>query len=57
MYNASFFRNGLRKKHDGIEKSRDCLRELAGSGEWITGGRLDKNISNAELRKWMDELE
>lgn len=40
----------------GIGSSGDNLKELARSGNWLAGGRLDSGMSEEELQAWIDGL-
>ena len=37
----------------GIGRSGDNLKELANSGNWLSGDRLDANISESEIQDWI----
>lgn len=41
----------------GIGKSGDNLKEQAGSGNWLAGDKLDSDISEEELKTWINGLE
>ena len=38
----------------GVGRSDDNLKEQAGSGEWVEGTRLNGNISEDDLQKWIN---
>lgn len=40
----------------GIGRSGDNLKELANSGNWLSGDRLDANISESEIQDWINDL-
>ncbi|MBQ8942202.1 MAG: flavodoxin [Firmicutes bacterium] len=40
----------------GIGKSGDNLASQAGSGNWLKGDRLNANVSEDEIQKWIDGL-
>ncbi len=40
----------------GIGRSGDNLKELAGSGNWLSGDRLDADISESEIQEWISDL-
>ena len=40
----------------GIGRSGDDLAQLAGSGDWLKGARLNGNVGEDELRAWVDGL-
>ena len=40
----------------GIGESGRHLAEQAGSGNWLTGQRFSGNVSEEELRSWIDGL-
>ena len=39
-----------------IGRSGDNLRDLAGSGTWISGDMLDADISESEIQDWINDL-
>lgn len=41
----------------GIGMSGDNLKEQAGSGNWLAGDKLDSDISEEELKTWINGLE
>lgn len=41
----------------GIGKSGDNLKEQAGSGNWLAGDKLASDISEGELKTWINGLE
>ncbi|MBQ2038082.1 MAG: flavodoxin [Firmicutes bacterium] len=40
----------------GIGRSGPNMEELAGSGVWLKGKRFSENVSEADLRAWVDSL-
>ncbi len=40
----------------GIGSSGDNLKDLANSGNWLSGDRLDANISESEIQDWINDL-
>lgn len=40
----------------GIGRSGDNLKDLANSGNWLSGDRLDANISESEIQEWINDL-
>lgn len=40
----------------GIGRSGDNLKDLANSGNWLSGDRLDANISESEIQDWINDL-
>jgi len=40
----------------GIGRSGDNLKDLAGSGNWLSGDRLDADISESEIQEWINDL-
>lgn len=40
----------------GIGRSGDNLKELANSGNWLSGDRLDADISENEIQDWINDL-
>lgn len=40
----------------GIGRSGDNLKDLAGSGNWLPGDRLDADISESEIQEWINDL-
>ena len=41
----------------GIGRSGSNLEALAGSGTWLDGKRFDANVSEADLRSWIEGLQ
>lgn len=40
----------------GIGRSGDNLKDLANSGNWLSGDRLDADISESEIQDWINGL-
>ena len=40
----------------GLGESGELLAELAGSGEWIEGMRFPSDVSDGEVREWIESL-
>ncbi|MDE6666663.1 MAG: flavodoxin [Ruminococcus sp.] len=40
----------------GIGRSGNNLKNLANSGNWLSGDRLDVNISESEIQDWINDL-
>ncbi|MDE5763672.1 MAG: flavodoxin [Ruminococcus sp.] len=40
----------------GIGRSGDNLKDLANSGNWLSGDRLDAGISESEIQDWINDL-
>lgn len=40
----------------GIGRSGDNLKDLANSGNWLSGDRLDADISESEIQDWINDL-
>ncbi len=40
----------------GIGRSGDNLKDLAGSGTWMSGDKLDADISESEIQDWINNL-
>lgn len=40
----------------GIGRSGDNLKDLANGGNWLSGDRLDANISESEIQDWINNL-
>lgn len=40
----------------GIGRSGDNLKDLANGGHWLSGDRLDANISESEIQDWINDL-
>ena len=40
----------------GIGRSGDNLKDLANSGNWLLGDRLDADISESEIQDWINDL-
>lgn len=40
----------------GIGDSGNLLEEMAGTGNWLEGKRLDRGISDAEVKDWINDL-
>ena len=40
-----------------IGRSGENLASQAGSGNWLTGGRLDAGISESEIQNWINNLD
>ncbi|MDE6021344.1 MAG: flavodoxin [Ruminococcus sp.] len=40
----------------GIGRSGDNLKNLANGGNWLSGDRLDANISESEIQDWINDL-
>ena len=40
----------------GIGRSGPNMEALAGSGTWLDGKRFGRNVSEADLRSWIDGL-
>lgn len=41
----------------GLGESGELLEEMAGTGEWIEGQRFSSNVSEADVRAWLDGLD
>ena len=39
-----------------IGRSGENLASQAGSGNWLSGGRLDAGISESEIKDWISSL-
>lgn len=40
----------------GIGRSGNNLKELANSGNWFSGDRLDADVSESEIQEWISDL-
>lgn len=40
----------------GIGRSGDNLKDFAGSGTWMSGDKLDADISESEIQDWINDL-
>ena len=40
-----------------IGKSKDNLASQAGKGTWLSGKRIDGNVSESDLMKWIETLQ
>ena len=40
----------------GLGESGELLEELGGSGEWKEGMRFQSNVSDEEVREWVESL-
>ncbi len=40
----------------GIGRSGDNLKDLANSGNWLSGDRLDADISESEIQEWINGM-
>lgn len=40
----------------GIGRSGENLAAQAGSGNWLSGGRLDAGISESEIQDWINNM-
>ena len=43
-------------RSSGIGRSGPNMEALAGSGRWLDGKRFGRNVSEADLRDWIDGL-
>ena len=41
----------------GLGDSGEILAEMAGTGEWIDGERFSSNVSEEDVKTWLDSLE
>lgn len=41
----------------GIGDSGQMLEEMAGTGEWLEGGRFPSGVSEEDVRAWVENLQ